>query len=317
MPIPLPKSAALQLLLAGLLSAGLLFAGPLFARPLFAEPGAQSFALSVVDDSGQRITLKNPAERIVSLAPHVTELLFSAGVGDRIVGVVEYSNYPEQANQLPKIGSSNQFDFERIAQLQPDLIVGWQSGNPVNLITRLKRMGLTVYLSEPRTLADIPSNIERLAQLGGTQQQAKKITSDFEEKINKLRLRHKDKQHVTVFYEIWNDPLMTLGGEHIFTELLALCGGKNIFSDISTLAPQINREAVVARNPQAILVSGIGTEHPQWLDEWKKWQRLDAVKHQHLYFIDPDFLQRASLRMAVGAEKLCAITDAVRAGEPH
>lgn len=295
---------------------GLLFTGLFSLGFLSSGLCARSFALSVVDDSGQRITLENPAARIVSLAPHATELLFSAGVGDRVVGVVEYSNYPEQAKRIPQIGSSNQFDFERIAQLKPDLIVGWQSGNPANLVARLRRMGFAVYLSEPRTLNDITSNIERLAQLGGSEQQANKVISDFEETISQLRLRYSGEQTVTVFYEIWNEPLMTLGGKHLFSELLSLCGGKNIFSDVTTLAPQIGREAVIARNPRVILASGMGSERPEWLDEWKKWQSLDAVKHNHLYFIHPDFLQRASLRLAIGAEKLCTVVDAARSSKP-
>ncbi len=269
-------------------------------------------AQTVVDDSGQRIKLNNPAKRIISLAPHTTELLFSAGAGDRVIGVVEYSNYPEQANHIAQIGSSSQFDFERIVQLQPDLIVGWQSGNPANLVARLKRMGFSVYLSEPRNIGDIASNIERLAILAGTSAQAKKNVSDFRHKMDRLRRQYEDKKPVTLFYEIWNDPPMTLGGKHIFSELVDLCGGTNIFSDVSTLAPQVSREAVVARNPQVILASGMGSERPKWLDEWKKWRNLRAVKNNHLYFIHPDYLQRASLRLATGAKQLCTVLDSAR-----
>lgn len=297
MPIPFFKFALYRLILLSVVQ---------WTLPL------SLIAQTIVDDSGQRIELKQPAARIISLAPHTTELLFSAGAGDRIVGVVEYSNYPARANRIAQIGSSSQFDFERIVQFQPDLIVGWQSGNPANLIARLKRMGFNVYLSEPRTIEEIASNVERLAVLAGTSAQAKETVSDFRQKMAQLRQRYSGKKPVTIFYEIWNDPLMTLNGEHIFSEVVELCGGKNIFSAASTLAPQVTREAVIARNPQVILASGTGSERPEWLDEWEKWQNLSAVKHNHLYFIHPDYLQRASLRLMTGAEQLCSVLESVR-----
>jgi len=171
--------------------------------------------VSVTDDTGREVRLAQPAQRIVSLAPHITELLFSAGAGGRIVGVVEYSDYPPAAKKLPRVGAYNAVDMERILALRPDLVIAWASGNPPALIEQLRSLGLTVFLSEPRSLEDVASNLERFGQLAGTQTTAQAAADEFRRRLQALRVRYSDRKPVSVFYQIWHRPLMTVNGEHL------------------------------------------------------------------------------------------------------
>ncbi len=281
----------------------------LLAVWLSAQAGA---AVEVLDDRGKLIKLSQPAQRIISLAPHVTELLFAAGAGDKIVGVVDYSNHPEAAKKIPNIGAYDNFDYERIKQLKPDLIVGWQSGNPAEKIAHLETLGFVVFLSEPRTFAGIASAVERFGQLSNNTASAHAAASEFTASIEQLRKRYRHQAKVSLFYEIWNAPLMTLNGEHLFNQVAELCGANNVFASLPQLAPQISEEAVLAANPQMILASGMDANRPEWLDKWRRWPQLQAVKNNHLYAVHPDLLQRQSLRIADGAQQVCAMVDQVR-----
>lgn len=272
-------------------------------------------AITVRDDAGRTITLKQPAQRIVSLAPHVTEQLYAIGAGERIVGAVDYSDYPEAAKALPRVGGYSRLDLERILALQPDLIVGWQSGNDARQLERLQQLGLTVYLSEPRHLADIPSNMQRLGKLSGVAQQAAVAAAQFRQGIAALRQQHEGGVRLRVFYQIWNRPLMTINGKHLISDVISLCGGNNVFADIDSLTPKVSKEAVLAANPQVIIVSGMGSERPEWLDDWRRWPQLSAVKTKQLYVIPPDIIQRATPRLLQGANRLCQLLDKARAAQ--
>ncbi len=282
---------------------------------LSVEVLADSKSVSVLDDRSKEVRLARPAQRIISLAPHVTELLYSAGLGDRIVGVVEYSNYPEKALSLPKVGSSHQLDYEKILGLKPDLVVGWMSGNPPEKIKRIESLGIPVFLSEPKSFEDIALTVERFAKLGASQEFAAKTLEGYRKGVSNLKQRYSGAKSVSVFYEIWNTPLMTLSGDHLFNHVLKLCGGSNIFSYVDALAPRVSSEDVLSLNPQVILASGVDEKRPQWLDDWLRWPSMQAVKNKHLYHIHPDLLQRHTLRVLKGAEQLCALLDKARASE--
>jgi iron complex transport system substrate-binding protein len=269
--------------------------------------------VTVKDDSGRTIQLAETAGRIVSLAPHVTEQLFAIGVGERIVGAVDYSDYPEQARALPRVGGYSRLDLERILALEPDLVVGWQSGNDTRQLERLRQLGLKVYLSEPRHLEDIASNMERLGKLSGVAQQAGAAAVQFRQGLVALRAQHQDVTRLRVFYQIWNRPLMTVNGEHLINDVITLCGGDNVFAAIDTLTPSVSEEAVLAADPQVIIASGMGKARPEWLDDWLRWPQLTAVKNKQLYVIPPDIIQRATPRLLQGAERMCRLLDAARA----
>jgi iron complex transport system substrate-binding protein len=266
----------------------------------------------VSDDEKRSVTLPRPAMRVISLAPHATELLYAAGGGQAVVATVEYANYPEAAKALPRVGTYSAFDLERIASLKPDLAVVWGSGNPPGQVAQLRRLGIPIFVSEPRQLSDVPSTLRRLGQLLGTDLTATRAAEQFEQRLSALRQRYGGKRAVSVFYEIWNQPLMTVGGEHIISSVINLCGGRNVFAEIDQPASAIGIESVLRANPEAIVASGMGEERPDWLDDWKRWKTLRAVERGHLFFVPPDLLQRHTPRILDGAELLCAALDKVR-----
>lgn len=278
---------------------------------LFAFPTLGA-AITVSDDSGREIRLARPAERIVSLAPHSTELLFAAGAGRRIVGVARHSDHPSAATEIPRIGDAHHFDIERILALQPDLVVAWESGNPGPQIRRLQRLGLTVYLSEPRRLQDIAAAIEALGELAGTSVQATQAAAAFRQRLAALRTEYARRPTLKIFYQVWSDPLITVGAGHVINEVMAVCGGRNVFAGINQLAPRIDPEAVLAAAPQVIIASGADRRRPHWLDQWRRWPQLPAVRHDRLYFIPPDIVQRHGPRLLDGAQRLCEILAQAR-----
>ncbi len=269
-------------------------------------------ALQVVDDEGNTIIMDRPATRIISLAPSLTEMLFAIGAGDRIVGVVEYSDYPPEANDLPVVGRHDLLDMETIISLQPDLVVSWKSGNPAAAITRLRQLGLTVYVAEPRELSSIPRHMERMAALAGTGSEAAAVIHDFTDTLFRLQAKYADKPGVRVFYQVWDKPLITAGGNELINDMISLCGGNNIFADLRLMAPKVTTEAVLVRNPQVIIASGMDIARPEWLDAWLAWEQLDAVKQGHLYFIPPDLVQRHTPRALQGVSRMCQQIDRAR-----
>lgn len=271
--------------------------------------------VSQSDDTGRRIELAAPAQRIVSLAPHVTELLFAAGAGSQVVGVVAYSDHPPAARGLPSVGSYTGIDVEAILALRPDLVVGWQGGNAPDQLDLLARMGLPVYRSDPRTLADIPASLRRLGRLAGTPEQAESAAAAFEAGLAALAESHREVRRLRVFYQVWDTPLMTVGGDHWISQVIALCGGDNPFAGMRNLTPTVSLEAVLAAAPEVILAGGMADAEPLWLAQWQRWRALPAVRGGHLYAINPDWLQRAGPRLLDGGRAVCAALDRAR-GDP-
>lgn len=273
---------------------------------------AAASPISLEDDSGRTVQLDAPAVRIVSLAPHITELLFAAGAGEHIVGVGSYSDYPAEARVLPQIGSYNGIDYEGLLALQPDLVIAWQSGNGMRIIERLRHLGLNVFVSEPRELSDIPRTITQFGELAGTAAEARAAAQDFEQRLLTLTTTHAGLPTMRVFYQIWNAPLMTVNGQQIISQVIQLCGGENVFARLPSLAPQIGLEAVLAANPEVIIASEVGEQAPPWLYDWRKWPQLRAVQQDNLFFIPSDLIQRHSPRLLDGAELLCSQLELAR-----
>jgi len=266
----------------------------------------------VTDDAGRQLRLAAPAKRIVSLAPHVTELLYAAGAGDKVVGAVSYSDYPEAATKLPRVGGYNNVDLEAVAALKPDLVVAWKTGNRNGNLDRLAALGIPVYVNEPRELEDVATSLETLGRLAGTQLSAFHAATAFRERQKTLQQRYGKRPVVRTFYQIWNQPLMTVNGEHLISKVIALCGGENVFAGLPQLAPNIGTEAVLAADPEAIVASGMGEARPEWLDQWKNWDKLTATQRGNLFFIPPDLIQRHTPRILDGASRLCAQLEEAR-----
>jgi iron complex transport system substrate-binding protein len=274
---------------------------------------AQAAPLSVTDDLGHDVTLPRPAQRIVSLAPHATEALFAAGLGARVVGAVSYSDYPPEARAIPRVGGYNNLDVERIAALAPDLVIAWHEGNHPAQLDILRRLGIALYISDPRELDSIAATIERLGQLGATSQTARGAAEDFRRTLAALRARYAQQRPVTLFYQLWHRPLMTVNDHHLIGKVISLCGGHNVFGTLSAVTPTVSVEAVVQAAPQMIVASGMDAARPEWLDDWRRWAQLPAVCDDSLYFIPPDLLQRHGPRILEGATQLCRQMDEVRA----
>lgn len=276
-------------------------------------PGlAMATAISATDDAGNRLRLPAPAQRVVSLAPHATELLFAVGAGEQVVGAVSHSDHPPAARDIPRVGGYDAVDLERIVALEPDLVIAWGSGNGPRIVERLRELGIPVYVSEPRTLAGIAAALERLGALTGHGERGRERAERFRARRDALRRRYADAEPVTVLYQIWNRPLMTVNGEHLISDIIRLCGGRNVFADAGALAPTITREAVLGADPEAIVASGMGASRPEWLDAWRQWPGLAAVRAGHLYYVHPDLLQRHGPRILEGAERLCRHLQRVR-----
>ena len=273
---------------------------------------AVSGELRVTDDAGRTVVLVQPARRIVSLAPHITEMLHAAGAGERIVGAVEYSDYPPAARSVARIGSYTRLDIERVLALKPDLAIGWASGNHRADLEKLEQLGIPLYVSEPRRLEDVAGNLERFGELAGSAAVARRAADDFRARRAALHKQYSARPAVRMFYEIWNQPLMTVNGEQVISDVVRLCGGENVFADLKTLAATINVEAVLAADPEAIVASGMDEQRPEWLDDWRRYPMLRAVQRDNLFFIPPDLLQRHTPRLLDGAEQLCRALETAR-----
>ncbi|MCO4888833.1 cobalamin-binding protein [Cupriavidus sp. WGtm5] len=293
---------------------------PFLASALLLAALPAAATVSAIDDAGQTVTLAQPARRVVSLAPHVTEMLFAAGGGDRIVGTVNYSDYPPQARAITRVGDNKALDLERIAALKPDLIVVWRHGNAQKQADRLRALGIPMFYSEPRRLATIPDNIEKLGTLLGTEATARRAADGFRQQVETLRKTYAARPPVTVFYQVWQQPLMTLNGQHLVSDMLALCGGRNLFAAETPLVPTVSVEAVIAGNPEAMVTAGMGaTRSDQPLPDfemWRRWKQVTAVARNNLFVIDGDLLNRAGPRVVQGAAQLCKDLDTARSQRP-
>lgn len=275
-------------------------------------PDLHAEVISVHDDTGRIIKLDRPAQRIVALAPHAVELLFAAGAGDRIVATVSYSDYPLQAKTIPRIGSYTAIDVERILALQPDLVIAWESGNRKNEIQKLIRLGLTVFINEPRSIADVASSIERFGKLAGTETVANRFVKKFRRHYRHLQKTYQNRRKVRMFYQIWADPLMTVNGQHLISSVMRLCGAENIFKDMPALSASVSLEAVIAASPEIIIAGANRAEKASWLTAWRRWKTLPAVRHGQLYFINPDLLNRQGPRILDGADMMCRDVEQAR-----
>ena len=269
--------------------------------------------IRLVDDNGDELVLAQPAQRIISLAPNITEVLFHIGAGAQIVGADEYSNYPEAAKQIQRVNNHAAANYELILSLKPDLVIAWQSGNGDKIIDPLRKLGFPVFVVETREIDRIPALFDRFGQLSGHEITAQQRIDEFTQRLHSLRNAQADKSVVRTFYQIWHEPLITLNGQHMVSDVIRLCGGVNVFADAIPLVPYINTESLVAADPEVIIAGGSEQDQPDWLSRWQKWAGISAVQNQHIYLIPADLMQRHSTRILDGAEMMCDYLDRARA----
>lgn len=282
-----------------------------------AATAATAQPLTVVDDTGATVTLARPAKRIVALTPHIVENLYAVGAGEQIVGAVEFSDYPSVAKTIPRIGSYERFDVERIVSLAPDLVIGWESGNNRAQLAQLQAMGLAVYRSQSDTIDDVADELVAFGRLSGNSARGDQAAADYRGRAAILRARFGSKARVPVFYQIWDAPLMTVGRRQIIGDVIELCGGDNVFRDLETMAPQVSVEAVLAADAEVFVAGGMGEVRRDWLESWRHWKELTAVQRDNLFFVPADWMQRHTPRLLDGADLLCAHLELARSRRPN
>ncbi|MCY1400431.1 Vitamin B12-binding protein [compost metagenome] len=236
------------------------------------------------------------AERVVTLAPSLTEIVVELGAADRLVGVLDAGERPAALKGLPSVGQYGQLDMERLLSLKPDLLLLWPDSVGPAQREQLRRFGIPTYVAEPHNLDELIAQIEAIATRLGMAEQGRKQAADLREQLASLRQRYRRAEPLPVFYQIWDKPLYTIGGGQIISDALQACGARNIFADLSLPAPQVNLETVLQRKPEAILA----TRQAQ-LDAWKTWP------HGRLLLVTDDGLERPSGQMIGATAKLCAL----------
>ncbi|MGM0702577.1 MAG: cobalamin-binding protein [Pseudomonadota bacterium] len=279
---------------------------PLAAAPAYAE-------VCAIDDAEREVCLPAPAERIAALSPGATELVYAAGAGDKVVAVVDYSDYPPEAREVPKVGSHTRLDMERLAALRPALVIGWVTGNPPEQLETVESLGVPVFYLEPRSFEDVASAIERLGTLAGTVEPARRESNRFREGMAEIRKRYADRELVRVFYQVWDEPLMTINDAHLIGKVLSACGGVNVFGGLERLVPRIDDESVLDADPEAILAGGMGEENREWLTHWEQYPHLTAVTEGNLFFVPPSLIQRPTPRLLEGSRLFCEKLEEARA----
>jgi len=269
-------------------------------------------AVTVTDDLGNKVTLDRPARRVISLAPHVTELIFAAGGGSKIIGTVKYSDYPEAAKAIPRIGDLRQVDLERIIALKPDLMVVWMHGAFNQQLDTLRKSGIPFFFSEPQKLSQVPETLINLGQLMETEAIAQSAAATFQQQLQQLTIQNQHKSKVRSFYQVWGHPLYTLNDKHIVSDAIRLCGGENMFGALAPSAPVVTVEAVLQANPELIIGTTSMGDSKNDIDQWKNFPTLLANKNHNLLVIEGDLMNRPGPRTIEGAKAICALLDQAR-----
>ncbi len=285
--------------------AALALCGLTAAAPLRAAP------VEATDARGRTVRLAQPAQRIVTLAPHLTELAFAAAAGDRVAGVARFSDHPPEARRLPVVSDALHFDLERMLALRADLVLAWDSGTPNEAIARIERAGLPVFVAAAGRLDDIAANLAAIARLAGRTEEARSRSEAFTAGLAALRQRRSEGKPPRVFYEIWDRPLMTVSDRHLIGEIIALCGGVNVFGGERPLTPEVSREALIAARPDLVL-GGTSADRPQ--DFAARWRVLPPPMNRWpAHYIAADLIQRPTPRILEAARQVCTQLDAIRA----
>jgi len=265
---------------------------------------------AVIDDFGVELRLDRPAWRVISLSPHLTELMYSIGAGDRLVGSVRGSDFPVEAAVLPEIGDASGLDFEQILYSRPDLVLAWGSGNRSVDIVRLRTLGLRVLVLEALRLEDIARHLRLLGELTGLGGQAQAVARDFERRVGVLRDRYAGRTPVRVLFEIWHRPLFTVNADHIISKVLGLCAARNVFDDLPRLAGEISVEQVLVLDPDVIVVGSEADD--AGVNNWTEFAYLKAVRTGNVFAVSADLITRPTPRIVDAAERMCAGLDKAR-----
>jgi iron complex transport system substrate-binding protein len=276
---------------------------------LFATSAQAQLVLQQSD--GSELALPSPPKRVITLAPNLAEMMFEAGAGDLLVATVEYSNFPAQAAALPRVGDAFRFDLERLLAFQPDLVIGWTSGNPSAALERIESLGVKVWRVEMRSPEEIVTLLEDLVRLSDSGQAGLEAVGRAREKLTRLSETYQGRSVIRYFYQVAERPLFTLNGEHIVSQGLSLCGGQNVFADGPVIAPQVSVEAVLVADPD-VLIAPVLDDQPDPLLQWRDWPRLKAVRNDALVYLPADQISQATSRMLDSLALACKLLDQFR-----
>ena len=282
------------------------------ALALCASFVAHAADVVVSDDRGRPMTLSVPAQRIVTMAPSIAELVYAAGAGERLVGVARFSDYPPAVKDIPQIGDASRVDLERVLSLKPDLVIAWKTGNQAADIERLEQLGFRVFVIEPATLDAIPRLLRVLGRLSGSEVAARNAADEFERGVAALREHYGTRIKVRVFYEIWHEPLMTVNGRHMINDVIQLCGGSNVFAGVTSLTPVVSLESVIAAQPEVVLGGSSAITPGEFTAQWRRYESFVQLRNVRAMFVDPDSIQRQTPRILVGAQTVCEHLDSIR-----
>ncbi len=272
--------------------------------------GVAAAAVVVHDDTGQTVTLPSTPTRIISLAPGATEMLFAAGAGEHVIATVQYSDEPDAAKQVPRIGDVVAVDMERLVALRPEVAVVWPGGGNLAQIEEIGRMGIPLYRQQVNVLADLPGSLRRLGALAGTSATAEQAARNIEARLANLSQAYGGGRHPSVLLQVWNHPIYTVGGTHLMSDALRLCGARNVFGDLRDLGPAVDVEAVVARNPDIIVAAAPPGGGPEWLADWRRFTTLRAVRTGNLITFEDQRLTRLGPSVVSATEALCKVLAA-------
>lgn len=258
--------------------------------------------LVVRDDAGETVRLAAPARRVVSLAPHLAELVYAVGGGGQLVGVSRHTDYPAEAAAKPSVGDAHAVDRERLLSLKPDLVLVWRGGMSPDRVAELKHLGIPVYQNDIRRLADVPSSLERIGRLLGRAEGGKLLAARWRAELAGLERKPRSGVPVPAFYQIWHEPLYTIGEGHWLNEFLSVCGARNVFAGLKALAPPVSREAVLVSGAELVVLSNASAES---LGGWKRFPEFPPQKHQRYCVVEPSLSERPGPRLVRGVRQLC------------
>jgi iron complex transport system substrate-binding protein len=278
---------------------------------------SQAEPLTVRDDKGAQVIVDPTACRIVSLAPGTTAMLFAAGAGPCLIGTIAHSKEPAEAAKVPVIGDAETLDFERLLALRPSVVVIAVDVVQRARIDRIRALGIPVYQVHVTQLGGMPESLRRLGALTDTRKVANQAAASLDAELQRIRAAYQRRTPIRVLYQIWDQPIYTIGGRHVINDALRLCGARNLFADLPTAAPAVTREAVLARDPELILASGPPGASEPWLAQWRRFPSLAAVRAGQLVAHTDERLDRMGPSVIAASADLCSIIDHARAANPR
>ncbi len=273
---------------------------------LFLFIGSNSYGANFTDEVGRKVELLAPPQRLVSVAPSVTEVLFALGLGERVVGVSTYCNYPPEALKKEKVGGYITPSVEKIIALRPDLVIGTADGDLKSLVNKLASLGIPVYITNPRSVSGVITSILHIGEVTFSQLAAKRVVDSMERKMETVREKVQGRPRLRVLHVLAYDPLISSGKGTFGDDLIRLAGGTNVAQSAQGKHPRYSMEEMIARNPEVIILSSMKSKDPladqrQW---WERWKEISAVRFGRIYVIDSDLIHRPSPRIVDGLEEM-------------